>query len=122
GLAAAIATARQHAGDVDAQKGRAIAELALVVDAARRGDHARALALLAGPALAAAPGECALGLAVDDERQVAVVRDAAGATHGRYVARRGTATLVPAALIPRELIEALAGCARVSVFAPAPIH
>jgi hypothetical protein len=75
----------QPSSDVSATRARTLAHITLAVDDARHGEHDRALAQLATAMAATAPRRCALGVTVDDERAVAVARDADGKTIGRYL-------------------------------------
>ncbi len=115
-LERAIATARAAAEDVEGRKARGYAYAVLVLDAARAGEWDRVWRLLGEEAGFAPAARCAAGVAAEDGRAAVVVRDAAGATHGRFAAGRSPAELA------RELEGALAGCPKVEVVARAPVY
>ena len=122
-LRASIAFAQARPpSDVDAKKGRALASLALALDAARRGAFDAALDQLAGELQAPPPKSCALGVAVDDLRALVAARDAGGKLLGHYEASRARGELDPATLVPADIQAALRACPQVSVYAPAPVH
>jgi len=112
--------AAEQVDDTDGQKARALAVLSLAMEASRRGDHQESLALLAR-GVDAQP-RCALGVAVDTERALAVAADADGSVVGHFVACRSSPALDAATLVPADLIAHLRNCAHVAVFAPPPVH
>ncbi|MBP9208547.1 MAG: CHAT domain-containing protein [Kofleriaceae bacterium] len=122
-LSAALAAAeRMPPSDVLAAKARAYSTSVLVLEAGRTGDFGRALTLLARERRIPVPARCVVGVAVEDERRLAVVRDAAGVDHGVYAEDRTTPTLVSATLVPAELQRPLAGCTTISVLARPPVQ
>ncbi|MBX3159108.1 MAG: CHAT domain-containing protein [Deltaproteobacteria bacterium] len=122
-LRRAIATARAlPQSDATARKASAWSYAVLAIAAARHGEGDRALALLAEEQGLAVPPRCVLGLALDDQRRVAVVRDPRGATRAHYDEARTTTALDPQTLVPRAIADALEGCAVVDVIARSPIH
>jgi hypothetical protein len=113
------------AGDVATAKASEYARLTLAVEAARAGRAQESLAQVAagagaGDESADEPG-CALGLAVDDERALAVTRGQDGAVVAEVTGRE-SALLAPEVLVPPLVRARLEGCREVRVFALAPIH
>jgi len=104
-----------------ARRARTIAYASLIVDAAAAGDFARGLALF-GEAAEVAPDGCALGVAVDDNRSVAIARLADGSVRGAYDAARTRPLAETESAVPPALAAALAPCDHVSVLALAPLH
>lgn len=108
-------------GDADRLAQRAWATDAVIAQAGERGDWAAAAdaarAEIAVPAL----DGCQVLASVDQDRQVAAVRDRTGRWHG--VARRAPArALDPKTFVPAELRAQLAGCPHVAVLARPPLH
>jgi tetratricopeptide (TPR) repeat protein len=121
-LRRAIAAARERPrSDPHALKALSFSYAELALDAARRGEHAAALAVLAEEVGATAPQRCALGLVVDHERGYAVALD----QDGEPVAALDTAREAPVGedeqLVPAAAIAALRGCPEVAVFARPPL-
>jgi hypothetical protein len=122
-LAAAI-----RAGDalpdwsVEGRKARAYSYSVLILTAARRGDAGRAMALLAEESGLPPPRRCALGVALEDRQRMVVARGPDGSDSLHFDGDRDTPALDPAALVPRALVERLAGCPTVDVLARAPVH
>ena len=110
------------AADIDAHRAAAFSYAMLVLAAGKRGDGTGALALIAEEQGIAAPARCALGLAADDERELAVALDGSGAAHVAYDEHRTSTALDPAALVPPALAAALDGCPIVDVLARPPLH
>jgi hypothetical protein len=108
------------AWDVDARQARGYATSALVEEAARRGDHAAALAQLAREASLPVPPRCAVGAAVEDAF-VVVVRGPDGALDGSYAPRRPGQTIEPSTLVAPRLLARLEGCERVDAIARPPV-
>ncbi|MCP3098889.1 CHAT domain-containing protein [Myxococcus sp. K15C18031901] len=107
--------------DVDSRKARVYSFTSLILDAARHGEHERALALFAEERGLPVPGRCVLGVTVDDERTALVARDAGGRLLGYYASdRRRTLTSVEG-LVPARFEDALRGCAQVDVLARPPV-
>lgn len=107
--------------DDDHTKARGYSFSILALDAGRAGDFAAVLRLLGEERGVAPPARCAVGVAVEDERAIAVVRDARGAITGAYTAARTSPVVDSATLIPPALVQRLAGCAEVSVLARPPV-
>jgi tetratricopeptide (TPR) repeat protein len=114
-LERAIAAARALPHDVEADKARTGAYSVLVFEAAGRGDHARAMALIARELGLLEPGPCSVGMAAEDERTAIVVRDRDGADRGLYNGARRPSDDAPS--VPPELARRLDGCAHVRVMA-----
>jgi tetratricopeptide (TPR) repeat protein len=126
-LEQSIATAGAAPGDAEARRARSYSYAVLALDAARAGEWERVWKLLGEEAGFAPADRCTVGVAVDDDRALAVIRDAAGAIHGHFDGRRGAPA--PAAndeavrtLVPEALRARLAACEAVEVVARAPIH
>jgi len=121
-LRQAIATAAAAPeGEPHAQKTRAYAYTALLMDAGKRGEMEQALALFAEELGALVPAECALGVTVDDERTLAVAKGPGGQVVGHYDAGRRAPLSGADGLVPDELRQALRGCAAVQVVARPPL-
>ncbi|WP_267968046.1 CHAT domain-containing protein [Myxococcus stipitatus] len=121
-LRQAIAEAAPLVGaDVNARKARVYSYTSLIMDAAKHGEHERALALFAEEQGLPVPERCTLGVTVDDERTALVARDAGGHLLGHYASdRRRTLTSVEG-LVPARFEDALRGCPRVDVLARPPV-
>ncbi len=107
--------------DPDAVEARSLAYAALMVDAARRGDHAGVLDLFAREAGAERPARCALGVASDFDRVVVAARGSDGNALGEYRAGQRPSPAVER-LVPDAVKAALAGCPSVDVFARPPFQ
>jgi hypothetical protein len=119
-LRKAIAAARElPRSDPHALKALSFSYASLVFDAAARGDHPAALALLAEEVGVPAPSKCALGLAVDHERGYSVALDGAGVPVASLVTR--SASFADEALVPADAIAAIRACPQVAVFARPPL-
>ncbi|MGZ3408683.1 MAG: hypothetical protein ACXVAN_19670, partial [Polyangia bacterium] len=118
----ALALAAGAPEEVDAQKARAYAHLTRAVVAALADDPAAALTALAADVGAPPPTHCALGVAVDDERAIAVGRGRDGAPFGAVERHRASPALDVDKLVPATVRAQLAGCDEVAVFAPPPVH
>ncbi|HWM88240.1 MAG TPA: CHAT domain-containing protein [Kofleriaceae bacterium] len=108
--------------NVEGRKARAYSYSVLTLAAARRGDAARAMALLAAESGLPAPRRCALGVAVEDRLRMVVVRGPDGSDSLHFDADRDTPAIDPAALVPRAFIGKLDGCPVVDVLARSPVH
>jgi hypothetical protein len=73
------------------------------------------------PATSARANVCALGVAVDDDRALAVTRDAQGHLSAELTTRT-VPDLVGDRLVPPDSRARLAGCASVRVYALPPLH
>lgn len=121
-LQRAIAAAATLRGSVaaEAEKARAGAYSVLAFDAARRGDHAQVLALIAQELGLERPAACAVAMVAEDERAVVVVRSADGQDRAAYDnARRPRAS---ALTVSAQLAQGLQGCAHVQVMAHAALQ
>lgn len=95
---------------------------ALIGDAARRGDHAGALAVFGEELGRTAPAGCVVAASLDDERSTAVVRGRDGVVRGSYHARRPLGALDAGSVVPAALIDTLDGCEAIAVIAQPPLH
>ncbi len=123
GLASAL---RLPAGDAIAMRARSYAHLTIAVEEARTNAALSSLvhigASVAETANEGALGEgCVLGVAMDDERSIAVTRDASGAMAADVLTRTKAAPS-PEDLVPSAVRDRLASCAHVSVVATPPLH
>jgi cellulose synthase operon protein C len=122
-LRTAIASAAALASaDATARKVVAFSYSVLTLALAKRGDGAGALTALAQEQGVDVPTSCALGLAVEDQRRMAVARDARGGWVVRYDEHRTTTSDDPKALVSAEILAALASCPSVDVLARPPLH
>jgi cellulose synthase operon protein C len=122
-LRQAITSARQLATvDTIALRAAAFSTSVLALAEARRGDGAAALAALADEQGVALPARCALGLAVEDQRRMAVARGAVGEWVVRYDEQRTSTADDPRTLVPTELLAVLRDCDVVDVLARPPLH
>jgi hypothetical protein len=125
-LERAIAAADAIPREIVAAKGRDEAYMALIADAARQGDHARVLGLIARDLRLPAPDACALGMIAEDEYSAVVARGSDGTYHADYdlqrSARPGAPTNSDAPRVSEELTSSLAGCAQVRVLAHAALQ
>jgi hypothetical protein len=122
-LRRAIAAA-DHLGetDVSGAKARGYAHSTLIELAARTGDFAAALALLASDSHTAAGPRCVLGVLVDDERTIVAGRDRDGRLVHHVHTARTSPVLDGASLIPPDVVDSLRPCERVDVLAPPPVY
>ncbi len=104
-----------------ARKARAFSFSVLALDSGRAGEWGEVFGILAEELRTEAPDRCAVGVAVEDERSIVVIRDAAGTPAGTYSNRHTTPDVDAAALVPRDLVERLSGCEQVSVLARPPV-
>jgi hypothetical protein len=118
-LRRAIARADERtAEDVTAQRARSHGYMLLIRDASARGEHERALALIAEELGVEPAGQCAVGIAAEHD-VVVVARAADGAllAETRPLDSEG----IPAErVIPESVRRAVADCALVDVYARAP--
>jgi hypothetical protein len=106
--------------DVTATKARAGAYSVLVFAAARHGELAQVVGLIARELGLPRPDTCMAGIVAEDERAVVVVRGANGEDHGEYspTGHPRDAALV----VSPELAKRLEGCAHVQVMAQAALQ
>ncbi|OJT27052.1 hypothetical protein BO221_03385 [Archangium sp. Cb G35] len=114
--------ARLPRWNVDARKARAYSYASLLFAAGKAQEFDRVFSLLAEELGGALPEQCILGVALDVERTLVVVRGVDGRLHGRYDDRRTGAVGNVAGLIPEELLAPLRACERVVVAARPPLH
>jgi CHAT domain-containing protein len=107
--------------ETNAQKARAYAYTALLMDAGKHGEFDRAPALFAEELGAPAPASCALFITMDDERTLAVARGPKGELVGHYDEDRRAPLAEVSGLVPDRLRQALRGCAAVQVIARPPL-
>lgn len=108
--------------DVPARKARAYSYSTLLLDAGKHGEYDATLELFAAELKLPPPSRCALGVTLEDERTLIVLRDAEGKTRGSYDERRTQPFSGVAGLIPPDMVEALRSCESVEVFARAPVQ
>ncbi|HEY1547058.1 MAG TPA: CHAT domain-containing protein [Kofleriaceae bacterium] len=128
--AAGEALLRRSIAEADALPASAVQErrpaawsyAVLAITAAKRGDGAAALALLADEQKLALPATCVIGLAIDDDRRAIVARDAAGKLITHYDAARTSPAIDAATFVPADVRAALASCTQVDVIARPPLH
>jgi tetratricopeptide (TPR) repeat protein len=111
--------------DVGALQAEVYARLTLAIGAATAGNGDEALAQIAAGALrsdaSSAVSGCALGLAVDGDRELAVTRGASGPV-SLHLTTRASAALTPDATVAREAAARFAGCPTVRVYALPPVR
>jgi hypothetical protein len=109
--------------DVAAVKARAWSYTSLILEAGKRGRYDQAFQLFVEEmGLPRAPQRCVLGVTVDDERTLTIIRDADGDVRGRYDASRKSPLKDAAGLVPPELVSALRACKSVDVMARTPLQ
>ncbi len=123
GLASALSL---PASDSVAARVRAHAHLTLAIEEARANASLASLvhigAIVSEGTNEATLGEgCLLGVATDDERSIAVTRDASGTMTAQLLVRT-KAEPAPDDLVPSMVRDRLASCPHVSVIAAPPIH
>ncbi|WP_257462779.1 CHAT domain-containing protein [Archangium lipolyticum] len=115
-------TERLPATDVNGRKARAYSYTSLLFDAGRHGEYDQALVLFSAELEMTPPGRCVLGVTVEDERTLVVIRDTAGKTHGAYDASRKQPFAGAGGLVPDGMVEALRACESVDVLARPPVQ
>ena len=105
-----------------AQEARAFAYAGLALDAGRANEWDGALSSMAADARVTLPAACAVGVLVDEERLLVVVRDALGVSRGAYGHRPPARTIDATRIVPTELRSGLEACPEISVLASAPVH
>lgn len=98
---------------------RTLSHTALILDAARTGDLAAALQVMAHELVTTVPATCAIGLTADYERTAVVARDARGTFHGDY--QEWLAGDDPDVLLTPQIIDTLRDCPVIDVFARPPL-
>lgn len=127
-LRRAIASARQLAKDPAlaaealVKKAEAYSFSVLALAFARAGDGAAAMATLSDELGLAVPQRCALGIAVEDQRRMAVVRSADGALLVAYDEKRSSPRDDLRTVISPAQLAALGPCPVVDVLARPPVH
>lgn len=119
-LTRAIAAAAAIPRDVIAEKARTGAYSVLEFDAARHGDHARVMTLVAQQLGLPEPGPCTVAMAAEDERAAVIVRGRDGRDDGRYESRRRVVD--PAPNVSADLARGLRDCGHVWVMANPMLH
>jgi len=109
----------RNEAEVAAAKMRSYAYRDLALEAAERGDFARALDMVSRQLRLQAPERCAMAITADLGRTAVAIRDAAGAVDGAYDARSEWRWLDGRGdtLVPKKIQERLGGCERVSILA-----
>lgn len=127
-LRRAISSARQLAKDpalaaeVLVKKAEAYSFSVLALAKAQAGDGAAALATLSEELGLAVPARCALGIAVEDQRRMAVVRSADGKLLVSYDEERRSPRDDLRSVVSAAQLAALRECAVVDVLARPPVH
>ncbi len=127
-LRRAIASARQLAKDPAlaaealVKKAEAYSFSVLALAFARAGDGAAALATLSDELGLTVPQRCALGIAVEDQRRMAVVRSADGVLLVAYDEKRSSPRDDLRTVISPAQLAALGQCPVVDVLARPPVH
>lgn len=127
-LRRAITSARQLAKDPAlaaealVKKAEAYSFSVLALAFARAGDGAAALATLADELGLTVPQRCALGIAVEDQRRMAVVRSSEGTVLVAYDEKRSSPRDELRTVISAAQLAALAQCPVVDVLARPPVH
>jgi hypothetical protein len=121
--ARAVEDARRITRDESARKAETYAHRTLAIEAAiaqRAGEALDEIAAGIG-APPAAVTRCSIGLAVDDDRVLAVTRDARG-DDAAQIERRAAADVPTDEIVPAAARARLAGCDAVRVLALPPLH
>jgi len=108
--------------DVNGRKARAYSYASLIFDAGEHGEFDAALEFFAAELSLAPPSRCVLGMTVEDERTLAVLRDATGKTLGYHDASRTQPLSGVTGLVPDSLVQALRPCESVEVLSRPPIQ
>jgi len=109
--------------DVAAIKARTYSYTSLILDEGKRGRFEHAFGLFFEElGMPHAPQRCVLAVTVDDERTLAIVRDADGEVRGEYDNRRKSQLKDAAGLVSAALVSALRGCKSVDVVARTPLQ
>jgi cellulose synthase operon protein C len=122
-LRRAIDAAAAMPEGIEAAKARAYGYALLAMDAGARGEHGRALALLAEEIGVSEPVRCALGIATEQQALLVVARGREGATIGQYSPLSPTSSSgspLPRDPVPARIGDSLRGCAIVDVIARPP--
>ncbi|HET7506411.1 MAG TPA: CHAT domain-containing protein [Kofleriaceae bacterium] len=106
--------------DIYALEARAGSYAVLALDAARHGDDAEVVALIARALGLPRPARCAVGILAEDGRAVVVVRGADGVDHASYSETRRPRDGAPS--VAPELAHHLEGCAHVQVMSQADLQ
>jgi hypothetical protein len=118
-----IRDAESAPDDVAAAKARTYSYTSLILDAGKRSQYEQAFHLFVEElGLPRMPQRCALGVTVDDERTLIVIRDTDGDVRGWYDAKRKSPLKDAAGLVPAALVSALRGCKSVDVMARTPLQ
>lgn len=108
--------------DVNGRKARAYSYTSLLFDQGQHGEYDAALESFAAELGMAPPSRCVLGVTVEDERTLVVLRDATGKTLGTHDSSRTEPLSTVTGLVPAELVQALRPCESVEVLARPPIQ
>jgi hypothetical protein len=118
-----IRDAESAPNDVDAIKVRTYSYTSLIFEAGKLERYEQALGLFFEEmGLSQMAQACALGVTIEDERTLVVLRDAGGLVQGRYDASRKDPLKDAAGLVPDALVAALKGCKSVDVIARSPLQ
>lgn len=108
-------------GDADAGKAKMLAYSALIIDAMSANDRDAAFALSAEEVQLPENTSCAIGVTVDDERTVVLVRGVDGKTEGFLDTERKVRTIDFRKLIAPNLLAVLSNCPVIDVLARPPL-
>jgi hypothetical protein len=108
--------------DENGQKARGYAFSTLALAAAKEGDFAAALELLAEEQGGPKPRTCTVGVAVDDERSVLIAQSDSGVVVGQFDGSRTEPVQAWTPRLTAEQEKGLRACAEVDVIARAPLH
>ncbi|WNG33978.1 CHAT domain-containing protein [Archangium violaceum] len=108
--------------NVNARKARTYSYTSLLLAAGKAREFDKAFALLSEELGGALPERCVLGVTVDDERTLVLVRGADGQLQGWYDASRTAPLRSVEGLIPGELLMPLRACEQIVVAARPPLH
>ncbi|HLL85431.1 MAG TPA: CHAT domain-containing protein, partial [Longimicrobium sp.] len=109
--------------DTNARRARTYSYMTLISAEAKAGAFEAALALFGEELRMPVPASCVLAVSEDDERFVAIARDASGKLVSRFDASR-TAPLPQelSGVVGAQVVEALRPCAKVVVLSRPPLH
>lgn len=117
-----LAKGPAFAAEALVKKTVAFSSSVLALALARAGDGAGALSVLAAEQGLPVPARCALGLAVEDQRRMAISLDADGHVLAHYDERRASTSDDPRTIVTAQQLAALAACPAVDVLARPPVH
>lgn len=108
--------------DEEARKVRAYSYQTLIGEAGRKGEYAQVLTELAKELEVPLPNTCVVGLALDGEQRVSVVRGMDGSLAGRFEVVQTWAPAPASPQLPSAALASLRGCSEIAVLAEAPFQ